>query len=201
MAAKKRKGRRKVVDKWKLKKWYDVLAPKELEYKKVAEVISSEPEKLINRIVNVPLSDITGKMDRHNLYTTVRFRIKEVDGSKAITEVVGHYMSFAFIKSLARRRRSVIHEVVDVETKDGKKVRLKVLLVTKAKVSSVVKKNLRRALKEQIIESAKKRNYYELVNAIFSRKFKEELYNATNPINPVESIEVKKSELHEELKK
>ena len=195
-----RKRGKKVVDKWKLKKWYDVIAPKELEGKKLAEVISSDEKNLINRIVNIPLSNITGKHDRHNLYTTVRLRIKGVNGKQALTEVIGHYMSFAYLKSLARRRRSVIHEVVDVQTKDGRKVRLKALLVTKDKVSAIVKKNLRKALREQLIASASKRNYYDLVKAIFDRKLSEEAFKATNPINPVGVIEIKKSELEEGFK-
>ncbi len=191
--------RKKVIDKWKLKKWYSVIAPKEFDGKQLAEIIASEPSKLINRVVNVPLSDISGKMSRYNLYTNVKLRVKDVSGSEARADIIGHYMSFAYIKSLARRRRSVIHEVVDVKTKDGREIRLKLILVTKDKVSAIVKKNLRKALREQTIESSKKRNYYDLLKAIFDRKINEEIYKATNIINPVESIEVKKSELKEDF--
>lgn len=193
----KKRSRRKVVDKWKLKKWYNVLAPQELEGKELAQVISSDPSNLVNRVVRVPLSDITGKVDRYNLYTNVKLRITEVHTPNANSQVIGHYMSSAYIKSLARRRRSVIHEVVDVSTKDGKQVRLKLLLVTKDKVSSIVKRNLRKALREQVEKSSSKRTYYELLKAIFERKITEEVFKATNIINPVESIEVKKSELKE----
>ncbi len=195
----RKKGRRKVVDKWKLKKWYSVVAPQEFEGKELAQIVSSNPANLVNRIVRVPLSDMTGKMNRYNLYTNVKLRVKEVAGNNAKSEIVGHYMSFAYLKSLARRRRSVIHEVIDVQTKDGKEVRLKLLLVTKDKVSAIVKKNLRKVLREQAEKSAKKRNYYELLKAIFDRKLSEELYKATNVINPIENAEVKKSELKEEF--
>ncbi len=191
------KKRRKVVDKWKLKKWYSVLAPEAFERKELAQIISSNPSNLINRVVNIPLSDLTGKMNRYALYTNVRLRVVDVKGEKAYSEMIGHYMSFAYLKSLARRRRSVIHEVVDVTTKDGRQVRLKLLLVTKAKVSAVVKKNLRKALVEQVIKSASSRNYYDLLKAIFDRRVANEIFKATNIINPVESIEVKKSELKE----
>lgn len=196
--ARKRSG--KVIDKWKSKKWSEVLAPQELEGKKVAEIVCTELNNLVNRVVSLPLSDLNGKMDRYSIYTTVNLRIKEINGDTSRSEVIGHFMSPAYLKSLARRRRSIIHEVVDVTTKDGRKVRVKSLLVTKDKVSAVVKKNLRMALRAQLIESVKNRNYYDLVKAIFDRKISEEAYKNTNPINPVEAVEVNKMELYEEFK-
>lgn len=195
-----RKKGTKVVDKWKSKKWYSVMAPDELEGKKLADVIATDPEQLINRVVKVPLSDISGKMDKHSLYTTVKLRIKSVSGDTAKAELIGHTMSFAYIKSLARRRRSVIHEIIDSETKDNRKVRIKAVLVTRDKVSAIVKKNLRKALHEQLIKSVKGKKYYELASSVFSRGFSEECFKATNPINPVEAIEIRRMELAEEFK-
>ncbi|MEM2948289.1 MAG: hypothetical protein QXG02_02060, partial [Candidatus Anstonellales archaeon] len=165
------KSGKKVVDKWKTKQWYNVVAPEVFEGRVVAEVISSEPEHLVNRIVPVNLMDITGKMSQQNIYTTLKFRITEVKGNNAYTKIIGHELAPSYLRTLARKNRSIIHHVIPVETKDGKKVKVKIVAVTFSKVSANTKKNLRNALVKAVLENGKSMSYDELMKEIVYGNF------------------------------
>jgi small subunit ribosomal protein S3Ae len=187
----------KAVDKWKTKEWYDILAPASFDNKKVGELISSDPVNISNRIVPIALVEITGKMKPESLYTKVLFRITDVKDKNANTEVIGMSLAFSYLRALARRRKSVIHEVIDINTKDAKKVRIKVMLVTSDKVSNVVKKNLRKELVSLVSAEASKKQYYELIKDIIEDRFIPDIGRKLNKINPIDHLVIKKLELYE----
>ncbi len=196
---KKRRASKKSIDKWKAKKWYSVIAPSVFENKVVGEVISGDPSNLQNRIVPVPVVDVIGRSKPEWDYSNIKFRIKEVKDDKAYAEIIGFEVAFSFLRALAKRRRSVIHEVVDVKTKDGKRVRIKALLVTHKKVSAIVKKNLRKELVERLIEFASSRDYYSLIKETLNGKYASNVFKYVNKINPVQHLIIKKMELFEEF--
>ncbi len=186
--------RKKGTDKWKLKKWYEVVTPDYLEGKVIGEIISHDPDNIPGRIIKVPISDITGQISPESLYSAVNLRAVRVDGSKVVTETDGYEMAFSYLKSLARKRRSVIHNVLDIELKDGQKVRVKSMLVTLKKVSHTVKKNLRKAFDAAIIEEVKKMRFPDFVNAVVKGTLVNKVFNDVNRVNPVETVVVKKFE-------
>ena len=191
------KSGKKVVDKWKTKQWYNVVAPDIFEGRVVAEVVASDPAYLLNRIVPVNLMDITGKMSQQNIYTTVNFRITDVKGNNAYTRVIGHELAPSYVRTLSRKGRSVIHHVVSVETKDGKKVRIKIVAITFSKVSANTKKNLRNALVKAIIENGQAMSYDELMKEVIYGNFANKLFSLANAINAMRRVEVRKTELEE----
>ena len=195
-----KKAVRKKLDKWKLKKWYEVYAPEYLNSKYLGDIISGNPENLMNRILEIPVVNVTEVMKPEMIYSNLWFRVKHVDAAKVLTEVVGYNVAFSYLRSLARRRRSVIHHVVDVETKDDKKVRVKAMLVTQKKVSSTVKRNLRKAFEKSIVDNVRKRTYPEFVKAVIDGQLNAELFREINKINPVGHILVKKFELFEQFR-
>ncbi|VVB73845.1 30S ribosomal protein S3Ae [uncultured archaeon] len=78
---------KKVIDTWKTKQWYQVVAPQLFDTKPVGEVIASEPNQLLNRVIKVGLDELTG--DFTQTYTSVRFRIIDVKGKNATTKLIG----------------------------------------------------------------------------------------------------------------
>jgi ribosomal protein S3AE len=71
------------------------------------------------------------------------------------------------------------------------------MLVTREKVSTVVKKNVRRELVTKLVATATEKAYYELVKSIVDDTFLNEIAKSVNKINPVDSLVIKKLELHE----
>ena len=80
MADKPTKSKAKVVDKWKMKSWYTLVAPEIFDSKEMGQVVSSDEVNLINRKVKIGLGDMLDSFSQSTAYTSMYFRIKEVRG-------------------------------------------------------------------------------------------------------------------------
>ncbi|RLG20010.1 30S ribosomal protein S3ae [Candidatus Micrarchaeota archaeon] len=185
----------KAVDRWKSKQWYAVNAPEMFEGKKIADVVAAEDKLLMNRIVRVSLADMTGDMSQ--AYTLLDFRITDVKGKTAYTNFIGHELSRSYLRTLVRRRRNVINEVVDVSTKDQRQIRLKASIFTGTKLSTPTRTLLRNRVREEASKLAAESRYAQLVQELIFGKFASRLYNRINKLAPVRRVEIRKSELKE----
>jgi len=195
MASKKKT---KVMDKWKQKKWFSVVTPAMFDNKPLCELVAAEDKNLINRIVRTSLADIgvTGGSPVA-MFTSLKFRVNEVKGDTAYTNLIGHEVAPSYMKTFARRGRSLIHQVVDIKTKDGLDVRLKAIAVTGARVSENTKRNLRERMVAEIKEGASQFSYNELMQEILYGRFVSKLYNSLKKITKMKRTEIRKSELKE----
>jgi len=192
----------KVVDKWKSKKWYAILAPQSFEYKQIGEVVSSDEANLINRVVKVSLFELgmTSATSQIAMFTNLFFRITGVNGNNANTKLIGHEISPSFIKTFARRGKSLIHQVVKVKTKDGEGLSIKVIAVTGSKVSENTRRNIRNALVEEIKKNSTEKTFDELVQDIIYGRFSSKLFNRLKQITEMKRVEVRKTEREEAFK-
>jgi small subunit ribosomal protein S3Ae len=197
----KPKKSRKTSEKKKAKEWYAVLAPSEFDSKELGAVTTADEALLDNRIIKVSLMDLTGRMSQANMYTTLNFRIKEVKGKSAYTELIGHQLAPSYIRTLVRRRRTVLHTVKDLPTQDDRTVRLKMISVTKDRISDTMRKNIRTAIEAELSEASGKYNYYELMNEVISGKLSTRVFNRLRQITPMNRVEFRKTELKEDLAK
>jgi len=185
----------KAVDTWKKKQWYAVNAPQSFDGKHIANVVAVEDKLLKNRIVRVSLSELTGDMSQ--AYTLLNFRITDVKGKTAYTTMIGHELSRSYLRTLVRRRRHVIGEVVDVITKDDKALRIKLSIFTGTKVSTPVRRAIRNAVKKEALRLALATDLDRLVQELIFGKFASKIYNSIHKIAPIRRVEVRKSELKE----
>lgn len=189
--------KKKVSDKQKLKEWYKVLAPEKYESKELGEVVTSDGKLLVNRIIPVSLSELTGKFSQTALYTTLSFRVKDVRGKAAHTELIGHQLANSYLRTFIRRRRTVLHSVLDISTKDDKGVRLKLVAVTKDKISETQRRNLRHVIEEEVKVASREFSYYDLMDEIMYGRFATRVFNKAKDITPMGRVEFRKSELKE----
>jgi small subunit ribosomal protein S3Ae len=195
MASKKKT---KVMDKWKQKKWFSVVTPAMFDNKSLCELVAAEDKHLVNRIVRTSLADIgVSGASSIAMFTSLKFRVNEVRGDTAYTKLIGHEVAPSYMKTFARRGRSLIHQVVDVKTKDGLDVRLKAIAVTGARVSENTKRNLREKMVAEIKAGASQFNYGELMQEILYGRFVSKLYNSLKKITKMKRTEIRKSELKE----
>ncbi len=192
------KKKTKVVDKWKMKKWYDVAAPSAFESRPLCEIVSSDEKNLVNRIIKRSLGEMgMGGASQISIFTNLKFRITDVKGTSANTMLIGHEISSAYIKTFARRGKTLIHEVVDVKTKDGTDVRIKLVAVTGAKVSENARRNIRSAMVEETKKAAGELKYDELMQDLIYGRFSSKIFNRLKQITKMRRVEVRKSERRE----
>jgi len=125
-------SRRRIRDKWRSKAWYTVVAPPYFGNVELGSVPADEPEKLIGRVIDSTLYDVTN--DFAHQYLKMYFQIVEVDGKTAKTIFKGHEYSRDYLRSLVRRRTTKVDGVFNVTTKDGYKLRVAVAAFTLSRI-------------------------------------------------------------------
>ena len=125
---------KRVRDKWRSKQWYMVMSPPYFGNVELGAVPSDAPEKLVGRVVDSTLYDITN--DFAHQYLKMHFQVTEVDGKTAKTIFKGHEYSRDYLRSLVRRRTTKVDGLFNVTTKDGFTLRIFVSAFTLSRIKT-----------------------------------------------------------------
>jgi small subunit ribosomal protein S3Ae len=194
MAEKKsRAAARKIKDKWKAKVWYNLLAPEMFNKQLLGETPTDEPGKLVGRVTEVTVQDLTG--DFSKMHIKLQFRVHQVQGQDALTQFVGHDMTSDYIRRLTRRKRTRTDLTVDVVTKDGWRIRVKPMAITDRRIQSSKQRVLRAVMGNVTKDVAAKQSTGEFVKGIIAGDLAKTIAIACKPIQPVSRVEVRKSEV------
>lgn len=194
MAEKKsRAAARKIKDKWKAKVWYNLLAPEMFNKQPLGETPTDEPGKLVGRITEVTVQDLTG--DFSKMHIKLAFRVDRIQGQDALTQFVGHDMTSDYIRRLTRRKRTRTDLTVDVVTKDGWNVRVKPMAITDRRIQSSKQRVIRAIMAKIVANVAAKQSIGEFVKGIISGDLAKTISLGCKPIHPVSRVEVRKSEV------
>ena len=156
-----------VRDTWRLKKWYDVLAPDVFGRISIASVPALDPEQLLKRTVEITLYDITGDLTHVN--TKLKFQIYKVDGNTALTYVKGVEMMRDYLRSLTRRKSSKIALIHKVTTRDGVVVRVTAVTWTQFRCRTSQERTVRLIMREVLESRVPQMTFDEFVKAaVFS---------------------------------
>ncbi len=195
MASKRaeRAAARKVRDRWRSKVWYTIIAPDTFSSKELGMTPSNDPEKVIGRIAEATLYDLTG--DFKKMHVKLYFKINRIQGTNAYTRFIGHDMTNDYIRRMVRRRRSRIDAIFPVQTADGYRLRVKVIAVPDKRLKSSIKSELRKKIVEYLTSKAGEMTFSQYVKYLLSDDVRKDLSKVMKPVYPVRRIEVRKSEV------
>lgn len=142
-----KKGRRKVVDKWKKKQWFTVLSSKIFDKKPLGETPAEKPVHLLGRTLQVNMSNITGQRNKRD--TTIYFKYKDVQGTNINTSVSKFELSKGTLMRMVRRNNSKITLVKKIPVKDGE-ARITTTVVTARKATQAQKTGIRKIIDDEI---------------------------------------------------
>jgi len=162
------KPKRAVVDKWKKKKRYILMGPKEVGNIELGETIADKPETLINRRIKVNMGVVLNQAKKKNVDIT--FRIKDVQGSNAVTELIGYETKQSYLRRLFRRRCSKIGSVLYLTTKDNKKIKFNSVVVTLRKIEHEKRRDIRKIVEDFIVKTVKANNFDALIGTILQKE-------------------------------
>lgn len=191
--ARSRAAARRMKDKWKAKSWYNVVAPASFDQVTIAETLSDEPNKLLDRVTEVSLQDLTN--DFRKSHYKLLFKIHNVEDTTAYTQYVGHTLTSDYLRRMVRRKRSKIDAVYDVITRDGAKLRIKPFATTDRRIQSSQKKILRETMRKTIAKQAKASTLSEFIKTIIDGKLGKDIYQASKKLYPVKRIEIYKTQV------
>ncbi len=184
---------RKIKDKWKAKEWYKIHAPEMFNSVQIAETLSDSPEKLMGRITEVTLQDLTG--DFSKMHVKMQFQVSDVRGFDAQTRFIGHDLTSDYIRRLTRRKHSKMDGVYDVQTKDGYKVRVKPMAITEKRIQTSQQHVIRNLMGKVVSTTALAMTLPELINNIIQGEMSKNIFKECKPIYPIKRIEIRKTEV------
>ena len=192
-------SRRRVRDKWRGKSWYKVCSPEYFGEVELGEVPADDPKKLIGRVVEVTLYDITE--DFSHQYLKMFFQIIDVDGKKANTTFKGHEYSRDYLRSLVRRRTTRIDGIFNVETKDEYKLIVSVCAFTLQRIKTSQEASIRAIMRQIVTKKAGELTFDQFVQEMVLGKIASEIYNEAKKVAPLRHVGVSKSKLIQQPQK
>ena len=194
VSAKARAAARKQRDKWKMKRWYTIRAPRHpWDFKNIGETIGESDEHILGRVYEMTLQEFNG--DFTKMHVILRFRVDECVGQDALTTFIGHHHQTDHTRRQIRRYRGKIDDVVDVVTTDGYLVRLKPLIITQKRVQTSVKQVMRSKTRDLLLGYAAKNTYSKLQESILGGELEDNIVKVVKPIYPIKSVSIRKSQL------
>lgn len=193
--ASSRAAARKVKDRWRAKNWYRVLAPDMFESIQIGETLSDDPDKLIGRVLDVTLQQMTG--DFSKMHIKLIFKINTVKGSDAYSNFIGHSLTSDYIRRLTRRKRSKTDGVFDVKTKDSFVLRVKPMAVTEKRIQTSQQHAIRMNMNNTISTYATDKLVSEFIREMLSGELASMIFKKCKHIYPIKRIEIRCSEILE----
>ncbi len=184
---------KKVRDKWRSKAWYTVVAPPYFGNVELGAIPADEQEKLVGRVVEATLYEITG--DFAHQYLKIYFQITSVEGKTARTMFKGHEYSRDYLRSLVRRRTTKVDGIFNVTTKDGYRLRVAVCAFTLSRIKTSQEQAIRKIMAKIVEEKSKVLTMDQFVQEMVLGKIASDVYNEAKKIVPLRHAGIRKSKL------
>ena len=187
------KKSRHVKDKWRDKAWYTVVSPPYFGGVELGAIPADDPSKLVGRIVDATLYDITN--DFAHQYLKMYFRVADVEGKTARTIFKGHEYSRDYLRSLVRRRTTRVDGIFSVTTTNGYGLRLAVSVFTLTRIKTSQEQEIRAVMRKNVEEKASSLTFDQFVQELVLGKIASEIYNEAKKIAPLRHVGIRKSKL------
>ncbi len=182
--------KRKHVDTWKTKKFYNILAPRMFNEIKIAETFASDPSNIIGRTIVTNMKEISKDFSKQHI--KLCFKIYDVKGENAYTRFVGHSLSRDYMRSQIRRKTTRVESIIDATTKDGTTLRIKTIALAIGRAQTAQEKLLRKLMTEIVKNAASSMSLDNFVYEVVSGRISTKMYKSAGKIYPLKRVEVRK---------
>lgn len=178
---------------WKLKKWFTVTAPKIFDEQVLGEMPANDENSVISRNIIVDLFSLT-KNPAHT-YTNVKLKVYAVKGESAQTKIILVEQLYSYIRSLARRHRTLSELVFPITTKDGTNMVVKIIAIANGRIPKTRIKGIRKEMKQILEEHFKETNATDILNEVMEKKLQINIASKIKHISQINKVEIKKLEI------
>ncbi len=189
-----RAAARKQRDKWKAKRWYTIRAPRTpWSFRVIGETLAEDSSQLIGRNYEIIQNELDG--DFSKMHVKVVFKVTDVLGNDAITEFVGHELLKDHVRRQVRRDRGKIDDTIDVVTEDGYYIRFKPLMISRARIKSSQKQQMRAIARDIILTTGATSTWFKLQTATLDGTLENKIKEAVSKIQPVRTVVIRRTQL------
>jgi small subunit ribosomal protein S3Ae len=184
---------RKKAEGWKAKRWYDVVTPEIFGKTSIGSTPTDDPTKLVGRVMDATLGELTNDLGKQNV--KMHFKVNEVSGESAHTRFTGHELTRDYLRSLVKRRTSLVESNIVVTTKDGYKIHLKPMSLTIKRAGSSQIKAIRDIMNGTLRERGDELNYEQFIHEVVLGKLASDIYKKAKVIYPLRRVEISKTKI------
>ncbi len=171
------------------KQWIPILAPKLFNDAWIGESLLTDPQLAIGRFVTVSMTTLTNDIQKQHI--NLSFRINGFQKDVLTTELIGYHFSPSSARRFVRRARSKLDDSFLVTTQDGKKMRIKPMLVTRSKTQGGVQAALRKATRDFFTIQLSKMKLEQFWGEIIGHNLQKSLSDSLKKIYPVAAAELR----------
>jgi len=205
----KKGAKKRIVDPFSRKEWYDVRAPtiftqpnvgKTFVNQTVGKVLASDGLK--GRVFEVSLADLSKDEDR--AYRTIKLIAEDVQGNQVLTNFHGMTSTTDKLKSLIRKWQTLIEGIVEVKTSDGYIVRMFCIGFTKKrnnqkKLTSYAQssqvKQIRKKMTDIMTREATSCDIKRLFEKFIAETISKQIESECQGIYPLQNVFIRKAKI------
>jgi len=205
----KKGAKKKVVDPFTRKEWYDVRAPSIFQVPLIGKTVVNKTagkklasEGLLGRVFEASLGDLN--RDEDQAYRVVKLICEDVQGAKCLTNFHGMRFTSDKLKSLVRKWQTLIETIVDVKTADGYTARLFAIAFTKKRPYQVKKtayaqtsqiKHIRRKMTEIINRESGSCDLKQLFEKLIPEVIGKQIEKECQGVYPLQHVYIRKCKI------
>ena len=202
----KKGGKKKIVDPFSKKDWYDVKAPSVFAVRNVGKTLVTRTtgtkiasEGLKGRVFEVSLADL--QKNEEDAYRNIKLRVEDVQGRNCLTNFWGMDFTTDKLRSMVRKWQSLIEAHVDVKTTDGYSLRMFCIGFTKKRQGQIKRTayaqssqvaSIRRKMREVMTREASSCDLKELVAKFIPEAIGKDIEKAAQGVYPLQNVAVRK---------
>jgi len=197
--------KKKIVDPFTRKEWYDVKAPAMFSDRNIGKTLVNRTqgtkiasEGLKNRVFEVSQADLQSGEDAFRKFKLI---CEEVQGKNCLTNFHGMDLTTDKLRSMVKKWQTLIEASVDVRTTDGYVLRLFCIGFTK-KAPNQVKKTcyarhaqvraIRRKMTETMTREVSASDLKEVVNKLIPESIGKDIEKSCNSVHPLHDVHIRK---------
>merc|ERR1711907_488923 len=206
MSKGKKGGKKKIVDPFLKKDWYDLKAPSMFAVRNFGKTLVTRTQGtkiasdgLKGRIFDISLADLNN--DEDQVYRKMKLRCEDVQGRNCLTNFWGMDFTTDKLRSLVRKWQSLIEASVDVKTTDGYVLRMFCIAFTKRMpnqnkrtcyAQSAKIRAIRKKMTEIMVKDSQSCDLKSLVQKFIPESIGKSIEQACAGIFPLQNVFIRK---------
>merc|ERR1711931_282755 len=204
----KKGAKKKIVDPFTRKDWYDIKAPSVFKVRQVGKTLVNRTagtkiasDGLKGRVYEVSLADLQNENDAERSFRKFRFICEDVQGKNCLTNFHGMNMTTDKLRSLVKKWQTLIEATVDVKTTDGYLMRMFCIGFTKRRQNQIKKtayaktsqiRAIRKKMVDIITREIGSNDLKEVVNKLIPDSIGKDIEKSCQSIYPLHDVYVRK---------
>jgi len=204
----KKGAKKKIVDPFTRKDWYDIKAPSVFKVRQVGKTLVNRTagtriasDGLKGRVYEVSLADLQSENDAERSFRKFKLICEDVQGKNCITNFHGMNLTTDKLRSMVKKWQTLIEGNVDCKTTDGYTLRVFCIGFTRKQETSNKKtcyaqsqqvRNIRKKMLEIIVKEVSSTDLKDVVNKLIPDSMAKDIEKAALGIYPLHDVYIRK---------